>query len=303
MSPHSVNYRGRDTTEFEVPRCHLSLPSAASAAPVALSSSLRYHESGRDSPSSVALSATASRRPCSRPVRSWIGSGPVLRRPPRAGSGLRRRSTAKGTGRSLSRGIRARPPKYTASSMRRWSAPYPRDCSWIISAASIGAVGPITWSPSRSPRINGGDSPLAPHGCGSVARRALSARGPSGSMREGSEDGTRRSVRPLVSENRGAAPFAATGALANEMAGSVMSAGCRLIRARRARVTAARSSIMWCRLRSVERSGIQAMCASPTTDVTGQREPGPESSAAWSTIQAAAREMWWRSDGKLVALA
>lgn len=154
MLPRCANSRERVTTEVEVPRCLLRLPSVASVALVALSSSLRYTESRRGSPSSVARSATACNFALIGQFRSWIGSGPTSKRPQPAGCGLPRRSMARATARSpRASGL----IRFTAWCMRRWSARSLTGCNSIISVASVDVAGRITWSLSRRPRISAGD--------------------------------------------------------------------------------------------------------------------------------------------------
>lgn len=147
MSPRSCHYRGLDTTEVEVPGCLRRVPSAACAALVALSSMLRHTESGGGSPSSVAVSATGSRRPSSRRFRCSLVYGPRSIATDRAlttalisglvGCGPPRRLMARAMARSLKSRSHIR---RTGSLMRPWLGRCLPGLNLIISAVSSDAA-------------------------------------------------------------------------------------------------------------------------------------------------------------------
>lgn len=149
MSPRSVNYRGLDTADVRGPRCLQRVASAASAAPVALSFSLRLTESERASPSSVARSAVTALSLRSGLCRSWIASGPGSIRHLPAGFG-RGRLMGVVMVRSPMAATRAASSKFTASSTKRSSGRSQMGCNSTISAACVAAAGRTIWS--RSPR-------------------------------------------------------------------------------------------------------------------------------------------------------
>jgi hypothetical protein len=134
---------------------------------------LRGAVSGPGWRSSVARSATAFRRPRSRPFPCSLACGQrltsmVLSRAiaptwGHAGSGSVRRSMARGTARSPES---RRPIRCIAWPMRRWSAPSPMGWNWITCVGRYAAVALPTLSRSRRLRTSGAQqrqgAPLSP---------------------------------------------------------------------------------------------------------------------------------------------